>query len=381
LKIKKICENLVESVQSVIKIPFNPNSNATNPFNYSKNMKLNKPIIGIALLALVSHACKQDLEQFIVQRREILDTLADKRWNALPPALNDATIAVNQLFDSLALKPEIKTIDLTTGGTYSFSNGLTVRLGGSACTGSGGQIATGTGQLEVLILKTKGQMVQNRMETMSDGRLLESGGELFIRILQNNQALNLVNNQSITINYTISSIPNGTMSFFNGVEKSNGQVNWVLNRDSMRNTNIVSGRRDSVFNTNFVYQLTTNRLRWINCDYFRSDSFNLVKYCVQLPDSFTNVNTSVFTVFRNLNAMLVLQGDSTIRQFCVPNGYKGVPTGSAVTQISISRLGKDSNDFRYYLGTSDVNVTSNAVYPMSPVRKTLAEIKTFLNTL
>ncbi|MEN9609969.1 MAG: hypothetical protein RLZZ628_783 [Bacteroidota bacterium] len=344
-------------------------------------MKLNKPIIGIALLALVSHACKQDLEQFIVQRREILDTLADKRWNALPPALNDATIAVNQLFDSLALKPEIKTIDLTTGGTYSFSNGLTVRLGGSACTGSGGQIATGTGQLEVLILKTKGQMVQNRMETMSDGRLLESGGELFIRILQNNQALNLVNNQSITINYTISSIPNGTMSFFNGVEKSNGQVNWVLNRDSMRNTNIVSGRRDSVFNTNFVYQLTTNRLRWINCDYFRSDSFNLVKYCVQLPDSFTNVNTSVFTVFRNLNAMLVLQGDSTIRQFCVPNGYKGVPTGSAVTQISISRLGKDSNDFRYYLGTSDVNVTSNAVYPMSPVRKTLAEIKTFLNTL
>jgi hypothetical protein len=363
------------------KILFNPNSNATNHFNYSKNMKLNQPIIGIALLALVSHACKQDLEQFIVQRVEILDTLADKRWNALPPALNDMTIAINQMFDSLALKPEIKTINLTTGGTYSFSNGLMIRLGGGTCTGSGGQIATGTAQLEVLIIKTKGQMIQHRMETMSDGRLLESGGELFIRIVQNNQELALVNNQSITINYTIPSIPNGTMNVFNGVENSNGQVNWVLNRDSTRNTNTVTGRRDSILNTNFLYQLTTNRLRWINCDYFRSDTLNLVKYCVQLPDSFTNINTSVFTVFRNLNAMLVLQGDSTTRKFCVPNGYKGIPTGSAVTQITISRLGKDSNDFRYYLGTSDVNITGNTVYPVSPVRKTLAEIKTFLNTL
>jgi hypothetical protein len=342
-----------------------------------KNMKFNKPIIGIALLVLASQACRQDVEQFIVQRREVLDTLADKKWNALAPALHDTTVAINLLFKDLAIKPEIKTINLTTGGVYTFSNGCTVQLAGGACS-IGGTVASGNAQLEVILIRSRGEMVQHRMETMSDGKLLESGGQIFIRILQNNQEVSLVNNQTVTLSYRIPSTPNGVMQLFNGTESSDGRVNWVPNREL--NTNNVVARRDSA-TTDYLYQLTCNRLRWINCDYFRSDTSNLVKYCVQLPDSFTNLNTGVFTVFRNLNAMLALPGDSTTRKFCVPNAYRGVPAGSAVTLISISRLGRDSSDFRYYLGTSEVNITGNVTYPTNPVRKTLTEIRTFLNAL
>jgi hypothetical protein len=79
--------------------------------------------------------------------------------------------------------------------------------------------------------------------------------------------------------------------------------------------------------------------------------------------------------------MIALQGDSTTRKFCVPNGYRGVPAGSAVTLVSISRIGRDSSNYRYYLGTSDINITGNVTYPLNPVRKTLAEIRTFLNAL
>jgi hypothetical protein len=341
-------------------------------------MKLNKPIIGIALLALVSQACKQDIEEFIVERRETVDTLAEKKWKALAPALNDTTIAINQLFKNLVAKPEVKTVNLATGGTYTFANGCTIRLAANACTGGNGQVATGAAQIEVILIKSRGDMVQYRMETVSDGKLLESGGQLFVRVSQNNQELNLASNQAITINYTIPSSPNGTMKIFNGIEGSDGRVNWVLNRDSAAN-NVVA-RRDS-FSNDYLYGLTCNRLRWINCDYFRSDTANLVKYHVQMADSFTNVNTSVFTVFRNLNAMIALQGDSTTRKFGVPNGYRGVPAGSAATLVSISRLGRDSSNYRYYLGTLDVNITGNVTYPLNPVRKTLAEIKTFLNTL
>lgn len=341
-------------------------------------MKLNKPIIGIALLALASQACRQDIEQFIVERKEVVDTLAEKRWKALAPALNDTTVAINQLFKNLATKPEVKTINLTTGGTYTFSNGCTVQLAPNACSGGSGQVATGAAQLEVILIKSRGEMVQYRMETVSDGKLLESGGQIFVRVSQNNQELSLLNNQSVAISYSIPSAPNGVMKIFNGTEGSDGRVNWVLNRDSAVNNVFV--QRDS-FSNNFLYGLTCNRLRWINCDYFRSDTANLVKYCVQMADSFTNVNTGVFTVFRNLNAMIALQGDSTTRKFCVPANYQGVPAGSAVTLVSISRLGRDSSNYRYYLGTSDVNITGNVTYPLNPVRKTLAEIRTFLNAL
>jgi hypothetical protein len=341
-------------------------------------MKLNKPIIGIALLALASQACKQDKEEFIVERIEKIDTLAEKRWNALAPALNDTTIAINQLFKNLEAKPEVKTINLTTGGIYTFANGCTVRFGANACSFGNGQVASGTAQLEVILIRSRGDMVQHRMETISDGKLLESGGQLFVRVSQGNQELSLLNNQAVSISYSIPSTPNGTMKIFNGTEGSDGRVNWVLNRDST--TNNVFGRRDS-FSNNYLYELTCNRLRWINCDYFRSDTANLVKYCVQMADSFTNMNTGVFTVFRNLNSMLALQGDSTTRKFCIPNGYQGVPAGSAVSFVSISRLGRDSTNYRYYLGTSDVNITGNVTYPLMPVRKTLAEIRTFLNAL
>jgi hypothetical protein len=341
-------------------------------------MKLNKPIIGIALLALASQACKQDIEEFIVERREPIDSLAAKRWNPLAPALNDTTIAINQLFKNLVAKPEVKTVNLTSGGTYTFANGCTVRLAPNSCTGGNGQVASGAAQLEVILIRSRGDMVQYRMETISDGKLLESGGQMFVRVSQNNQELSLVNNQAVAISYSIPSSPNGTMKIFNGTEGSDGRVNWVVNRDSTVNN--VFARRDS-FSNNYLYDLSCNRLRWINCDYFYSDTANLVKYYVQMADSFTNVNTGVFTVFRNLNAMLALQGDSTTRKFGVPNGYRGVPAGSAVTFVSISRLGRDSTDFRYYLGTSNVNITGNVTYPLNPVRKTLAEIRTFLNTL
>jgi hypothetical protein len=339
-------------------------------------MKLNKPIIGIALLAIASHACKSDVEQFVVERVERLDPLASKTWSPLAPALNDTTIAINQVFKTLALKPEIKTINLTTGGIYTFSNGCTVRLGANACSNAG-QVATGVAQMELIIIRNRGEMVLHRMETMSDGKLLESGGQIFVRITQNNQELSLLSNQNITFTYTNPNIPRGTMQVFNGVESSSGRVNWVVTRDSIAN---VIGRPDSSTN-GFLYQLNCNRLRWINCDYFYGDTATLVRFCTQLPDSFTNANTGVFTVFRNLNAMLALQGDSTTRKFCVPSAYRGVPAGSAVTLVSVSRLGRDSTDFRYYLGTSNVSVTSNVTYSLIPVRKTLAEIRTFLTTL
>ncbi|MEY4933889.1 MAG: hypothetical protein RIS64_248 [Bacteroidota bacterium] len=341
-------------------------------------MKLNKPIIGVALLALASQACKKDIEQFLVERTEIIDPLAEKKWNALAPALNDTTIAINQVFKNLVATPESKTVNLASGGLYTFSNGCTVRLAPNACVSGNGQVASGAAQLEVVLIKSRGDMVQYRMETVSDGKLLESGGQLFVRVSQNNQELSLANNQAITINYTIPSTPNGQMQIFNGTERTDGRVNWVLNQDSTANNVFV--RRDS-FSNNYLYGLTCNRLRWINCDYFRGDTSNLVKYYVQMADSFTNVNTGVFTVFRNLNAMIGLQGDSTTRKFGVPNGYRGVPTGSAVTFVSISRLGRDSTNYRYYLGTSDITITGNVTYALNPVRKTLAEIRTFLNSL
>jgi hypothetical protein len=131
-------------------------------------MSFNKrPIIGIALLALLYHACRRDEENFIIERKEVLTN--DTIW-ASAVALNDTTVTINKLFQELALKPETKPINLTTGGTCSFSNGCSVNLPANCCTTRAGAIATGNATVELILIRSRGEMVSHRMETVSDGK-------------------------------------------------------------------------------------------------------------------------------------------------------------------------------------------------------------------
>jgi hypothetical protein len=81
-----------------------------------------------------------------------------------------------------------------------------------------------------------------------------------------------------------------------------------------------------------------------------------------MADTFTNQNTSVFVVFKEINSVVSLIGDGKVRQFCVPLNYRGLPIGKLVTLVTISTI-KD----RIYIGKKEATITANSTIRIEPI--------------
>jgi hypothetical protein len=119
------------------------------------------------------------------------------------------------------------------------------------------------------------------------------------------------------------------------------------------------------------YQIFTDRFGWINCDKFNPETNNLTdKITVALPDSFSNRNTGVFLVFKDILSVVKLAGDPQIRKFTIPKNYKGVPIGKQVTVV-VYGVVKDKT----YFAAQDLTIAATNMLTMTPLPLTLDEIK------
>lgn len=109
-----------------------------------------------------------------------------------------------------------------------------------------GGIVTGNVTVDVLEVHTQSSMIWYGMPTMSNGRILESGGELMVKAYANGQELGLANGVNLKIEMPSDNY-NSNMTLYYGVEtKSNtGDVNWLL-ADSL-------GYNDSISYDSIVY--------------------------------------------------------------------------------------------------------------------------------
>jgi hypothetical protein len=212
-------------------------------------------------------------------------------------------------------------------------------------------------------------MVLMNKPTSSNGNMLVSGGEIFIRILKDGKELQVAPNAKIYIRY--SDIPvNPLMKLFFGDESNPLRFNWIPNTDTANN-NVGAGQQ--------VYEIFTNHLKWINVDYFY-DTAGIARSIVsaQLPSNYTNANTSVFLVFRDLRSVLGMYGEVPEKRFVSGK----VPNGKVAMVVAISKQGND-----YFLGketiTTGVNVTTSNVQKvlLNPVKTSLADIRLYLATL
>ncbi len=326
---------------------------------------MNKKIVTKFLIAgaLFLNACQKNSDVFVPDAGQL--NAADTAW------VNSITAAmpVSALQTTLLLEPVKDSFEVTnTASTLVTSNGIQCTFPPNCFVSSTGQAITGKVFVELLLIKKKGDMVLMNKPTSSYGRLLVSGGEIFIRLKKDGKDIQLAPNVKIYIRYA-DAPTNTLMKLFWGDESNPAQFNWIPNTNST----------DTIGVGPQVYEIATSHLRWINCDYFYDTTgINRSAVSAQLPSNYTNANTTAFLVFKDFRSVLGMYGDVPEKRFVTGK----VPSGKVATVIAISKQGND-----YFLGketiTTGINITvnNNQKVLLTPVKTSLADIKLFLSTL
>jgi hypothetical protein len=306
-------------------------------------------------------SCQKDTDIFIPG---ITSGGLDTNWVS---AITDLS-PVSELENLLKKENFVDSLDATAGGTFQTSEGLTVIVLPGSLQLPNGVTATGKIYVETLLIKQRGDMVRVDKPTTSNGRLLVSGGEIFVRIRKGNEELHLAPAKTITIKHNDSS-PSSQMKLFYGDESDPQRFNWLP---------VTSNSRAIIAVTASGYEIISEQLRWINCDYFVDTSGPRVNVTASLPADYTNANTDVYLVFKDIKSVAGMYGDARSKKFTSSK----VPAGKVAVVVSITKKGANS----YYLShenitTGQPNVNSNHVVPLKPQPTSLSDIKAYLNTL
>ncbi len=322
--------------------------------------------IFIGLVLIGSQSCGKDMDEFIPTSTTTI-VKGDTVWQDDLLKINDISTAIlpqlsiEKLMTELATAPVMREINAERGGIITTPDSVTVEFPANSCVTKNNRACTGNLTVEILVLRKKGEFLLNNVPTSSLGRQLISGGAVRIKVSQNGEEVKLA--RPFTAPYrvkfqSISTTPDFAMKLFEGTLQGRFKFDWIPISSVSGASDVPFLRtwRDSIQGRSTAgFELFLDRFAWINCDKFSGDSTTLTnKFCVALPDTFTNQNTSVFVVFKEINSVVSLAGDGKTKQFCVPTNYRGLPIGKIVYIVSISTI-KD----RIYIGKKEVTIAPN----------------------
>jgi len=232
-------------------------------------------------------------------------------------------------------------------------------------------------EIKVTVCDTKGEILISGLPTISEGKLLESRIEMNIQIYDGTTPVKLAHGKQIQI-LVNDPDPRERMELFYGgdqewIQADRNPATWdnVLNSEWF--INIDSGQQ---IISGFGYECFSDSLDWINVDvFFEVPAEQRTTVCVDLPEEFTNTNTTVFMVFNDYNSILVMNGDAETMQFCEP--YGAAPLGFNVTFVVLSEMGEDD----YLFSTQSAVITPGLIEIINPKKTPYEEIEKYINTL
>jgi hypothetical protein len=319
--------------------------------------------------------CDKDNQEFIPTGKETTvlpgtktptDTAVfENEENLITPRPADPTLSLPiEKLNDLLEKPVFKdTFTAENGGKIVTPDDVTVEFPAN-CTKNSNGVCKGKLDVEILILRTKGEILANDKPTIANQKLLVSGGVVYINVKQNGVGVTLISNKLVGIKYKMRPADSG-MSFFEGKGENRLKFDWaqVSNRE-------IGTWRDSSSQDVSGYQIFTDRFGWINCDKFNTETNLTDKITVALPDSFSNRNTGIFIIFKDILSVVKLAGDPQTRKFTIPKSYKGLPVGRQVTVV-VYGIVKDKT----YFASQDLTIAATNALRMSPIPLSLEEIK------
>jgi hypothetical protein len=332
--------------------------------------------IPVLFALILSEGCYKDKDEFIVTSVEkipVSSVKSDTIWEdesklIIPSGVIVPLLNIEKLIKELNLPILKDTFIAEQGGKLELPDDITIEIPSSSCINkNNNQPCRGKLDVEYLVLRTKGELIAHDKPTISLGRLLTSGGVVYLMVKQNGSEVKLASNKTVKVRFKTKTTESG-MLLFEGKSLNRLQFDWfpigiTANRDMV--TTWADSSREKK-----GYQLLLDRFGWINCDKFNEETNLTNKFCVAIPDTFTNRNTSVYLAFKDINSVVKLEGTPLLKQFCIPVSYKGIPVGKQVTVISISNI-----EGRYFMATQEVKVESVNNIRLIPQRLASEEIK------
>lgn len=261
------------------------------------------------------------------------------------------------------------------GGQITCINGSQFNFYSNTFATLDGTPVTGQIEIEIIEVLTKGDILLIGRPTISDGQILRSAGEFYVSANQDGQELQMTGSYNISWPYANAFEDQGEMLFFEG-EGQGEEFNWVLlqNTELWAGTGIIDSLEEE---GGPVFNVFSDRFGWLNCDAFMSYlPEELTTISVTLPAEYTNVNTAVFIVFNDDNAVLPMYGDPTTEAFV--SGQ--IPIGVDVTIVVVSSIG-DPNDPQYQYDLIPITIEADQVIASIPEDATLDEIENAVSGL
>jgi len=320
----------------------------------------------LVFVCLIAFGCSKENSDLFIPYNG--DPANDTSWALHVPG--DA--AAYTLFAKLSNNAFIDSFENNTGAAFHVNDNLDIQLDSNSCVYNNGAAVSGKVSLELRHLSRKGDFIRFAKPTTSYGKLFESAGMLYIKLLKQDQEVFLKQGQRFYVNMKDAS-PVNTIRLFHGVEAlqaplptgTNPMFTWATQADSSSVVPYINGNAKG-------YNLSLHSLNWINCQSYLDSNVAKTNIACTLPVSFTNRNTTVFAVFKQRKTVVQLNPDYSSRTFFAPN----LPVGTNVMLVSLSLVGN-----QYYLGIKDVTVSAGMFSIVTPTARTLTEVNTFLNGL
>jgi len=327
--------------------------------------------IMIIILASFS-ACSKDLSDDF--RLYPTNALNDTTWSRFITS----NASLNEILDSTLPIPLIDSINPNTADTLRFPNNIELTFPANAVFSPGGYSINGKVKVEMLALLKKGDIIRTLQSTTSNGALLETFGQVFIKLTNNGKDLALSQYKSIKIRIPdTQDNPLPAMIVFKGQESSplpvwgkDTSATWLKTNDgSTIGTWYKIGSGPNMKG----YEFTTQNLRWISGGKFADSTVPKNKLTVILPPNFTIKNTLAFAVLENSKTIVELKANYSSRSFQANN----IPLQKKLVIITLTKIGS-----AFYYGNRSINDIGNvAIYNVSPEKKSLKFILDELNKL
>jgi len=134
---------------------------------------------------------------------------------------------IDEIFEELKSRPKTITIDAGKDASFYGNSGTRYMLQANSLTTMDGTGVTGDVQIEVTEYLDRGDMIFSKMLPISNGSVLESGGELSINARQSGKPLRLAPGSTIQANVPQKGTPDPEMVYFRGEVKQGDEVNLV----------------------------------------------------------------------------------------------------------------------------------------------------------
>lgn len=327
-------------------------------------MKLTKIIFSLLVSFLLLNGCQKNLDEFIPDTGQ--PNGPDTTWH---PVVTD-TMPVFSLRNNLLLEIRKDSVDLTNSTvSITAASGVQCSIPGNTFITAAGLPVTGRISIHTLLLRKRGELIRMGIPTTSNGRLLISGGAIFISVRKENTELLLAPGAKIYFRYYDSPVL-FNLKVFNSEQNSGPAFNWLPNADTINNR---------VSAANNYYDVLSNRLQWVSCNSFiDTTSIAQTNISTRLPSNYTNANTTAYVSFDDFRSVAALNSNISSRLFTSSR----LPVGKHVTLVVISKQGDD-----YYLGhqqtmtVSPTGTNGQQVVNITPIKTSLANIKLYLNSL